>query len=404
MIDDQFFVTKKVAEHGPIFKTMWNDRYTTCVYGNERIRRLLVDNDNMVPGTTTDLTGLFAIGAMRGMNGEDHKKYRRLFVLAVQATPFADHESIIRAWILDRLNAMARASADHVVDAQTLRVDLRDIATGIMLRMMYGVEPGTPEYAALLADYRILGPKAPVYKIMPDNAEAFRRIRVRIEKLVEEIRRGPMESFPRSYLRHLLEIDSLDETMLGNLIYLHETSHFDVFSLWRWMLRMLASHPKIQERVRAASGSALRELSEAIVNETLRCEQVEELYRAPTTDVVFEGCLIPRDSIMRGRLWESHKDPKTFPDPYSFNPDRFIGRTYPIEQFAPFGLDKRRCVGSNFVIELSTMFVETLLKNFSLSVAADGPPVYGAYHWEPAPNFAIALTPVAGAALSAARA
>jgi cytochrome P450 len=391
MNTDQLFVAKKVEVHGPVFKTMWNDQYTTCIYGNDRMRRLLVENDDTFPGATIDLKGLFAIGALRGMKGEEHKKYRRLLVVAFQATPLSLHETAVRAWIHDRLDAMSRASADHVVAGPALRVGLRDIASGIMLRFMYGLEPGTPEYVALVADYRILGPLAPVYQLAPENAEAFRRIRPRIERLAEQIRRGPADSFPPSYLKHLVETDSLDETVLGNLIYLHETSHFDFLGLWRWVLHMLATHPQIVARVQAASGESSRELCEAIVYETIRLEQVEELYRTPTADVVFEGCLIPKGTVIRGRLWESHKDSKTFPDPFAFKPDRFIGQTYTIEQFAPFGLDKRRCAGANFVIELSTLFVETVLNNFSMSLAHDGPSFYGAYHWEPAPDFAITL-------------
>lgn len=388
---DRSFFFKKFEAHGPIFKTVLDDKYSTCIYGHERTRRLLVENDDVFPGATIDLKGLFAIGALRGMVGENHRKYRRLLVLALQATPLSLHESAVRAWILDRLNAMFQASADHVVAGPALRAGLREIAAGIMMRLIFGVEPGTPEYVALVADYRKFGPLAPVYQIAPENAEAFRRIRPRIEKLAEQIRRGPAESFPPSYLKHLVEIDGLDETALGNVIYMLESSHFDLLSLWRWMLRLLATHPQIVARVQAASSEASRELREAIVYETLRLEQFEELYRTPIADVVLEGCLIPKGTVMRARLWEGHKDPKTFPDPYAFNPDRFIGHTYTIEQYAPFGVDRRRCVGADLVISLSMLFLDTLLKNFSLSVAHDGPPVFGAYHWEPAPDFAITL-------------
>ena len=183
----------------------------------------------------------------------------------------------------------------------------------------------------------------------------------------------------------------LDQTALGNLMYMFEPSHFDLYSLWRWILKYLSASEEIIARVNAASGDGVHELCEAIVLETLRLEQGEELYRKPASDVVFENYMIPKDTIMRARIWEGHKDPDIFPDPFKFNPDRFIGRTYPFEQYAPFGLDKRRCVGADFVVGLSTMFVEILLKNFTIAPAADGPPVFGAYHWEPNPEFSITV-------------
>jgi cytochrome P450 len=145
-------------------------------------------------------------------------------------------------------------------------------------------------------------------------------------------------------------------------------------------------------RVRASTGEETRDLCRAIVFETLRLEQSEVLYRTPVDDVVFDNYLIPKGSIMRGCLWEGHKDEKIFPEPFKFDPDRFLGRDYKIEEYAPFGLDKTRCIGSSLVIDLGGIFVEILLKNFKVTLVADGPPVMGQYHWEPNPGFSVVLT------------
>ena len=42
------------------------------------------------------------------MSGEDHQKYRRMYVQALQATPLAFHENAIRGWRLDKLAALAK--------------------------------------------------------------------------------------------------------------------------------------------------------------------------------------------------------------------------------------------------------------------------------------------------------
>ena len=65
---------------------------------------------------------------------------------------------------------------------------------------------------------------------------------------------------------------------------------------------------------------------------------------------------------------------------------------YPLEEYAPFGLDKRRCIAADFVVALSAMFVEILLEGFEVTLASDGPPKFGAYHWEPNPDFSIAVS------------
>ena len=387
MFTDQRYNLKKAEELGAIFKTMWGNQYTTCIVGHARARRMLIANEDSFPGATIDLKGLFPIGALRGMSGEVHAKYRRLFILSLQATPLSAYDVAFRAWMLDNLSILAGKFTGTAVPGTELRATLRDISTGIMMRMLFGIAPGTPDYIALFANYRQFGPHHPVYVIKAEHAEVFGRIRQRIKGLAAQIRRGPPEEYPPSFLKYLVESDSLDETALGNLMYMFEPSHFDLYSLWRWIMKQLVSAPMIMDRVKAAPADGARALCEAIVLETLRLEQGEELYRRPSADVVFEKLLIPKGTIMRARIWEGHKDPAIFPEPFKFDPNRFLGKSYPFEQYAPFGLDKRRCVGADFVVSLSAMFVEILLKKFSISAAGDGPPVFGAYHWEPNPEF-----------------
>ena len=236
-----------------------------------------------------------------------------------------------------------------------LRAGLREITSGIMLRLLFGYTPGTPDFEAITRDYRQFGPDHPIYAVKPSNAEAFQRIKQRLSDLAEQIRRGPSEAFPASFIKQMVESGSLDETAFGNLIFMHEPAHFDLLSLWRWMIHLLATNPQTPARVRASSGSETDALCQAIAFEAIRLEQLEELYRMPTHDTVFEGYLIPKGTVVRGRLWEGHKDEKVFPEPFKFDPDRFMGKSYKIEEYAPFGLDKRRCVGADLVIGLTTI-------------------------------------------------
>lgn len=392
MLADREFAIKRRKRHGPIFKMFWGNRYTTCVVGHNHVRRLLATNENSFPDETIDLTSLFPIGALRGMVGENHQKYRRLFILALQATPLAAHEGALRDWIDSRLADLANASAGQAISGSALKAELREIATGIMMCLLYGVPPGSAEYAALVTEHRVFGPEAPTKVIKPAHAAAFARIKQRLASLIDEIRRAPAGTMAPSFLKYFVDTGTLDKTVEGNLIYLIESSHFDTFSLWRWITRFLASNPATMARVRASTGEEMRDLCRAIVFETLRLEQSEVLYRTPVDDVVFDNYLIPKGSIMRGCLWEGHKDEKIFPEPFKFDPDRFLGRDYKIEEYAPFGLDKTRCIGSSLVIDLGGIFVEILLKNFKVTLVADGPPVMGQYHWEPNPGFSVVLT------------
>ena len=183
MHTDQRFSLKRAKSLGPIFKTMWNGQYTTCVIGHARARRLLTTNEENFPGATIDLTRLFPIGALRGMSGETHQKYRRLFILALQATPLAANEAVIREWIFRRLTSMAKGSANAPIAGPDLRAGLREITTGVMLRVLFGVSPEAADYGPLVQEYRAFGPNFPAYEIKPADAETFARIRQRVEKV-----------------------------------------------------------------------------------------------------------------------------------------------------------------------------------------------------------------------------
>jgi cytochrome P450 len=391
MHTDPLFCTKKAKVFGPIFKLIWSGRYTTCLIGHGRAREFLLAHEDKLPGATIELRGLFPKGNLRAMSGEDHRKYRRLFVQALQATPLAFHESALRGWILEKLTGLAKDHVGTAIPGERLRSCLRETTTGIMLRILFGLTPDDAEFPVFVQCYRKFGPRIPASVIAPKQAEAFFEIRDQVQRLVETIRRDPRDRLP-SFLKHMVERDELDATALGNLIYMFEPSHFDLYSLWRWIVKHLVSNPDSIRKVQASGAPARTRFCEAIVLESLRLEQSEVLRRGPTSDISYQHYLIPKDTIFRVCLWEGHKNPDTFPNPFRFDPERFVGRKYPLEEYAPFGLDKRRCIAADFVMALSTMFVEILLGQFLITLAADGPPIHGAFHWEPNPHFSITLT------------
>jgi len=388
---DQMFFAKQAASLGPIFKMIFHGRYATCLVGHKRARELLNAQENALQGCDIDLRNLFPKGSIRVMSGDDHQKYRRIFMQALQATPLASHDDAIRGWIRSRLATLAKDYSETPVPGPELRLCLRDMTTGIMLRILFGLAPDDPQFPAIIRNYRTFGPITS--ELAPEQVEAFFEIRDQVRGFAGTIRRDG-DSCPPSLLKAMVERNELDETALGNLIFTFERSHFDLFSLWRWIVKHLVSNPDFTKKIQNAAGSARTRLCEAAVLESLRLEQVEYLHRTATSDISHQHYLIPKNTLLRVCLWEGHKDPKVFPDPLKFDPERFVGRTYTIEEYAPFGLDKKRCVASDLVVTLSTMFVETLLEQCVVTSASDGPPEFGAHHWEPNRDFSVVVSRV----------
>lgn len=64
-------------------------------------------------------------------------------------------------------------------------------------------------------------------------------------------------------------------------------------------------------------------------------------------------------------IWNYHHDPKYFPEPQRFDPDRFNEenrKNIDPDTYLPFGIGPRNCIGSRFaLLELKTMFYFLLL-------------------------------------------
>jgi cytochrome P450 len=119
--------------------------------------------------------------------------------------------------------------------------------------------------------------------------------------------------------------------------------------------------------------------------------QSERLMRNAAGTFVFEGYLIPKHAIVRVCLWESHKSGESFPDPFRFDPARFMERDPSGDEFSPFGLDHHHCPLADLTVELSKVFLRALARGYTIGAVEDGMPVRGTYHWQPATHFSVEL-------------
>ena len=389
---DQRFVMKSAAKWGPVFKSWWHGGYTTCLVGHSRGRRLLTENEDRLVPKSIDLSGLFPVGWIRTMHGAVHQHHRRLMIEALSKAPVSAHEIDLRRAVEGGLSILASQHGD-LPTRRDVREALRAISSTALLRILFGVAPPSDAYQDLQRHYHRFGPDAPPHTVDTAQREAFAGIRTCIDGLRREILSGSATS--PSVLKHLVETKSDDDTALGNLIFLFEPAHFDVYSLWHWLLYYLAKNNHVADsiaEVLAADRDEADKLVIATILETLRLDQSEVLYRQAADDIVFDGQFMPKGEVVRVCLWEGHKDMANFPDPFAFRPERFLEQDFSLDQFAPFGLDKRRCIGADLTMALTSIFVAEFCRRFSCTLIADAPPMLGAYHWEPGADSLISLS------------
>lgn len=93
-------------------------------------------------------------------------------------------------------------------------------------------------------------------------------------------------------------------------------------------------------------------------------------YVRVTKEVEIEDCVIPKDCHAMANLWGFMKDPDVWPEAEMFRPERFLEETEAgqlrlvrHEQWVPFGMGRRVCMGESLARDSLFIFMTTLVKN-----------------------------------------
>ncbi|MEB3321718.1 MAG: cytochrome P450, partial [Synechococcaceae cyanobacterium] len=343
------------------------------------------------------LEDLFPNGFLCAREGESHRMMRHDLQNALRRLPEESASCLgdsLRTIAASELSRYQRQGCSAAEPAAVYADAMLSMATSMLITMSFGLAPGSADHLRLCSLYRRLSTANVVWNPGSREVSAFAALRAFVESLAETCASGSARISGRSLLLACQESGSLDESMIGNLIYQLETGRHDMKNLFRWLTFHTSRNPDLlariaQERLRAEGSQPL---ARAVVWETLRHDQSERLMRSVEADIVHEGHLIPRHSIVRLCLWESHHDESVFADPHRFDPDRFLAGSPGKDDFAPFGLDHHQCPMGSHVLLMGAVFLAELSRYRLTPFHAEGSR-RGLFHWEPPKNFFVQLLP-----------
>jgi len=114
------------------------------------------------------------------------------------------------------------------------------------------------------------------------------------------------------------------------------------------------------------------EYMDKVVNETLRkYPPVPALERKTMRDFEIPGTklVIPKDVLVRIPTFSIHHDPKHFPNPKKFDPERFSNETKALRHpmaFQPFGHGPRHCIAMRFALFNAKMSIANVVYHYLL--------------------------------------
>jgi cytochrome P450 len=158
----------------------------------------------------------------------------------------------------------------------------------------------------------------------------------------------------------------LHDELMTLLVAGHETTA----SSLAFGMNLLSRHPRVVERLRAEDDDYMT----ATIQEILRARPVlpnaaPRLVNQPVTigewDYDRGVCLLANSYLV-------HHDPAIYPEPYSFQPERFLADPPGTYTWIPFGGGRRRCLGASFaLLEMKTVLRE-VLRRYDLEPGVDG--------------------------------
>lgn len=162
------------------------------------------------------------------------------------------------------------------------------------------------------------------------------------------------------------------EEVLSNACALLFAGYDTTSTTLAYILWALAKRTDIQDKLRSdlmAHGIESRYL-EQVINETMRLYPTVLSFttRVATETVKIKDVIIPKDTKVIYSAWLIYRDPKVWPEPEKFDPERFREGhpDYHPCAFAPFGLGERRCLGYQLALLELKMFTCDILLRYKL--------------------------------------
>jgi cytochrome P450 len=345
----------------------------------EAIKALYTSRESgLPPGRSVALEPVMGPGSVLLLEGRDHLSRRKLMLPPFHGERMRAYEPVIaevtrsevESWPLDepfaihpRMQAVTLEAIMRAVFGVTDPERLERLR-GQLVEMLTRIASVTLQLRVPLA--RRLGG--------PDPLEQVRRdARTADELLFAEIaeRRTAPDPAQRTDILSLLVAARFedgegidDEELRDQLVTLLLAGHETTATALGWTFDLLLRNPRTLDRLRAELDDPDETYLRAVIAEALRLRPVVPLAgRRLNRELRVNGHVLAAGTDVTPAIWLAHTREESYPDPYAFRPERFVGRQPDTYAWIPFGGGVRRCLGAAFAeLEMRIVLREVLLR------------------------------------------
>jgi cytochrome P450 len=389
------FLFQHLAEtYGDIAHYKLGHHHIVFLNHPEYIREVLVvQNDNFIKERTVQRTRMLLGKGMITSEGGEHRRQR------LAAQPAFHRQRIVEyAGIMVEEAARTR-EAWRDGEQRNIAADMMHLTLNIVARTLFATDLQQEVYELASAINRIMNlynflvmlPAAEwLVHLHPPGLAAFVRARKRIDAVVYRMIDAHLQRRERdqgSLLDMMIAASSVDDaeshqSLRDQVITIFLAGYETVANALSWTWYLLSQNPECEVRFHQEIDATLQcklpsfgDVPRLCYTENVMAESLR-LYppawamgRYARKDFALGEFFLPARTTVLMSPFVTHRDPRFFPDPVNFNPDRFSpeGKTMRAKfSYFPFGAGPRQCIGESFAWMEGVLILATLAQKWKL--------------------------------------
>ncbi|MFQ6329022.1 cytochrome P450 [Nocardia sp. CWNU-33] len=343
------------------------------------VKSLFTASTDVADNVAVNLGQFLGPGSLFSLQGEEHRKQRKLLTPPFHGRRLAVYESLIEE---EAVREMASWPSEH--EFATMDSMMR-ITLNAILRAVFGAEGKEfDELRELLPKLVLVGsalaavpiPQRMLGRFGPWARFAAYRNRYDdiVGRLIDRASADEQIQDRDDVLAMMLQARYDDGSSMSRseiadeLLTLLTAGHETTATTLAWTIERLRRHPDMLNRLVAEADSGGSELREATL---LEVQRVRPVIDATARTVRAESMQLGRWTLPKGQtvvvsIRLMHDNEELFPNARAFDPDRFVGVRPGTFSWIPFGGGARRCIGAAFATMEMNIVLRTLLRDFTL--------------------------------------
>lgn len=385
---DMLAFLEKCAGYGDVSYFQILDDHIYFINKPELIERVLLgtnDRDfSMSPGDS--LSRLIFGNGLATSVGDEWKRQRKL------AQP-AFHSKRINAYAETMTTYAKQMLATwHFGETRDVHADMMRLTMAVLVKTLFGLDMAGQANIAIEAlevvmrelSHRFRDP-LPISTPTPSNIRFLQAMEQLNEVIYAIIRERRANANDTGDLLWMLlnaqdEAGGMDDELIRDQAMTLFIAGHDTTALTpTWIFYLLAQNPEAEAKVVAELSTVLNgraptldDLPQLLYTEQI-IKEAMRLYppawcvdgRIALNDCVLDGWHVPKGAMVMMSQWVTHRDPRWYPDPARFDPDRWTDefvKHLPKYAYFPFGGGPRVCIGNAFALMETRLILATFLQ------------------------------------------